>query len=309
MLRMDESPVVALVAAALFALARDGAPPARDDVRRALARLVREREDEIEQRRRAILSESLADGAPDWAGSYHTGDGLGVNVTIDVTPNGGAVYTWHGCMGLYDANVGVVEHVGPDRVRVKWEVDPIANNAIWPRTGEQRYTSDEFLFVDWGDEHYALSSGLMLAFCNAFNAAPDDMHAFPLRKDTRSSYQHGSHRRRRPDELPRVPPEYRSYLLAEPLVTKIASIEDAHEKTERTKPGRSVELRAVVHVGREHGLLSGMILWIQEPHDPWIGTVTEVGPSESTVLFRAGRVGVSQHPRVGKTISTRKLAD
>jgi hypothetical protein len=45
----------------------------------------------------------------DWAGEYFFGDGLGVNVSLDLAPDSGFVYRWHGWLGLYDLNYGAVK--------------------------------------------------------------------------------------------------------------------------------------------------------------------------------------------------------
>ena len=43
-----------------------------------------------------------------WAGDYYYGDGLGVNVELTLAPDSGFVFTWNGCLGLYDQNYGDV---------------------------------------------------------------------------------------------------------------------------------------------------------------------------------------------------------
>ncbi len=48
-------------------------------------------------------------GEHPWAGEYYEGDGLGVNVSLSITPKAGYLYEWHGCMGLYDRNYGAVK--------------------------------------------------------------------------------------------------------------------------------------------------------------------------------------------------------
>src|SRR5690349_21093382 len=47
-----------------------------------------------------------------WAGHYYTGDGLGVNVSLDLAPGAGYVFELHGCLGLYDRNFGAVSQTG-----------------------------------------------------------------------------------------------------------------------------------------------------------------------------------------------------
>src|SRR5215467_3304121 len=48
----------------------------------------------------------------EWAGEYSFGDGLGVNVALALAPTNGFVFTWNGCLGLYDINYGEVQSSG-----------------------------------------------------------------------------------------------------------------------------------------------------------------------------------------------------
>src|SRR5262245_42900344 len=63
-------------------------------------------EPRLKARRARIVKELESLGTPDWAGTYYQGDGLGTNVTLVLAPEGGATYTWTGCLGLYDCNQG-----------------------------------------------------------------------------------------------------------------------------------------------------------------------------------------------------------
>ena len=57
----------------------------------------------------------------DWAGEYFFGDGLGVNVSLALAPDSGFVFSWHGCLGLYDLNYGAVEFSnGTIKLRFKY---------------------------------------------------------------------------------------------------------------------------------------------------------------------------------------------
>src|ERR1043165_9014837 len=59
-------------------------------------------------RRSRIEAELRTLPAHPWGGSYYQGDGLGVNQHIVLSPKAGFVFTWHGCLGLYDRNYGEV---------------------------------------------------------------------------------------------------------------------------------------------------------------------------------------------------------
>src|SRR5437016_5194826 len=62
--------------------------------------------------------------AKEWAGTYYVGDGLGVNILIELAPKSGVTYTSHGCMGLYDYNHGDVGQSFPGGLTVNLESDP-----------------------------------------------------------------------------------------------------------------------------------------------------------------------------------------
>src|SRR5262245_36189497 len=43
-----------------------------------------------------------------WAGAYYQGDGLGVNLDLDLAPKAGAAFLWRGCLGMYGQNLGPI---------------------------------------------------------------------------------------------------------------------------------------------------------------------------------------------------------
>lgn len=97
------------------------------DLRTAPARTWQQRlledpvEVEIARRRRAIAAEIKSfDSAHPWAGHYYMGDGLGVNIELDVAPNAGAIVTWRGCLGRYGWNWGKITVEG-DRLCIAFE--------------------------------------------------------------------------------------------------------------------------------------------------------------------------------------------
>jgi hypothetical protein len=44
--------------------------------------------------------------AAKFAGNYYNGDGLGVNISLTLAPDGSYAATWHGCLGLYGEGSG-----------------------------------------------------------------------------------------------------------------------------------------------------------------------------------------------------------
>ena len=53
-----------------------------------------------------VVAEPLRFSAREIPGRYYQGDGLGVNLTLELKPNGTFDFSWHGCLGEYDRNFG-----------------------------------------------------------------------------------------------------------------------------------------------------------------------------------------------------------
>jgi hypothetical protein len=161
--------------------------------------------------RQAIAQEvaRLGDG-DSWAGSYYQGDGLGVNVTLDLAPAAGFVFEWHGCMGLYDRNFGAVNLDG-DHVHL---IPELPNT----RKGFEG-TPLDFNLVRWGKRRYLIPSDAMLGFCNAVNAGYEPrkgLHGgFLLRREGESQSVSG------PPELPQ---DYVGCLLHGPIAARVVAV-------------------------------------------------------------------------------------
>src|SRR5437764_903929 len=63
---------------------------------------------DVVQRSDRIKAELARLSDHEWAGTYFEGDGLGVNIALQIAPDGGVSETWHGCLGPYGANQGDV---------------------------------------------------------------------------------------------------------------------------------------------------------------------------------------------------------
>jgi hypothetical protein len=68
-----------------------------------------------------LKAEFDSDAIPEWAGEYYFGDGLGVNVRALIAPQGGFIFSWTGCLGLYDVNFGSVR-AQDDRLTLQFEL-------------------------------------------------------------------------------------------------------------------------------------------------------------------------------------------
>ena len=184
----------------------------------------------------------------DWAGEYYFGDGLGVNVSLALAPESGFVFSWHGCLGLYDLNYGDIAFNG-GTVKLLFR---------YPNTRKGfEGIASELLPVRWGERHYLIALDGIVDFTNAINAGTEPSRLFGGRS--------GEFLLRRGDEkkevsgLPNLPNEYLSYILREPIKTKISSVLET-----RVQESRRITYVALA-AGRAEGLRKGMELYVHSP--------------------------------------------
>ena len=99
----------------------------------------------VQQLRKKIHEELSNLEADHWAGRYYFGDGLGVNVSLDIAPKTGFVFEWHGCLGLYDRNYGKVQEKDGE-IHLAFELEN-------KQEGFQGI-SPAFLPIRWGNRRY-----------------------------------------------------------------------------------------------------------------------------------------------------------
>ncbi len=106
---------IALVALGYFGWRRAVAAERQRRTESALEQRARERQlrSELDSRVAPIAAEiELLGPEHPWAGRYHTGDGMGWNLTIWVAPRSGCAVMLYGCLGLNGANWGRVQRTG-----------------------------------------------------------------------------------------------------------------------------------------------------------------------------------------------------
>ncbi len=184
----------------------------------------------------------------DWAGEYYFGDGLGVNVSLALAPKSGFVFSWHGCLGLYDLNYGDVAFTnGSVRLLFKYLNKREGFEGIAP----------ELLPVRWGKRHYLIAVDRIVDFTNAINAGTEPSSLFGGRS--------GRFLLRRGDEnmavvgRPTLPNEFLGYILAEPIKVKVSSVEQARVEHSR----RITYVR--IDAGSVDGIKQGMELYVHSP--------------------------------------------
>jgi hypothetical protein len=201
-------------------------------------------------------SNPLTNSVASVAGDYYYGDGLGINCSLSIKPDGHFAFRWTGCLGVYDQNTGgatvVARHLilTPDRPNV--------------REGF-RGTATDFHVVPWGDRLYLVPEKDRQAFCNAINQGREPR--FNL---------HGRFHVRRGDwekkvaGLPDVPESWRPLLLSGSLRGKIVEVLSNGQ--------------ARVDIGAKRGVWKGMELWVETGG---FGLVEVVEVGEETCIIAA----------------------
>ncbi len=239
--------------------------------------------------RQAILKEARLVQEPHWAGEYYYGDGLGVNVSLTLAPGSGFVFEWHGCLGLYDRNLGTVETVG-DRIVLKPE---FVNN----RKGFQGIAT-EFYWIRWGERSYLVATDKVQDFCNSINGGfepRDGEHGrFLLKEGDRSKAASGK---------PLFPRGIRDCVLDKPIGGQILAVSKG-----RLRPSccgfNFRDTEATISVGRALGVTLGMEFFTSSDARLESAKVVDLLDETATVLFAQFEGDPS--PQVGWRMSTRR---
>jgi hypothetical protein len=219
------------------------------------------------EKKKRLISQELSSlkGHP-WAGKYYYGDGLGVNVDLSLAPNSGFVFTWNGCLGLYDLNYGdVVEADGKIRLVLKFPND---------RQGFQGIAA-ELTPVVWGERHYLIPADEIVNFANAINAGFEPSKGRSWRFLLRAGDE-----RRVVRGQPNIPAQYSDYLLKNPIRAQIASIKESHlESSSRITT-------VVLDVGNAQGVKQGMEFHVYSPSRIFESAeIINVNPSSSEAII------------------------
>jgi hypothetical protein len=212
---------------------------------------IEERSKRIEQELKELGDRSQLksdDWAKEWAGTYYTGDGLGMNAVIRIAPKGGVAYTWHGCMGLYDANHGDIVETFPDGLRVKLVIPPDLST--------YEFMSERLYFVKWGDRRYLVPEAQMQKLVNNYNEggfAREEMYSIPRRIVGENWHA----RTPVPPGKPELPARYAKLLLGNPVTIKITAVKK-HQPRTVTGPVKLAEFELDLDAGTDKGVFVGM---------------------------------------------------
>ena len=171
------------------------------------------------------------------AGDYYFGDGLGVNCSLKLGPDGRFSFGWRGCLGVYDQNAGAA----------KVEAGHLILKPERPNVREGfRGTATDFIPVRWGGRLYLIPEGDGREFCNAVNQGTeprDRVHGrYYLRRDDWEKKVKG-----RPD----LPKAWEPLLLRGPLRGRVIEVQGGD--------------RARVDLGSDGGVWKGMEFWMDAP--------------------------------------------
>ncbi len=220
-----------------------------------------------------------------WAGEYYYGDGLGVNVDLSLAPKSGFVFTWNGCLGLYDQNYGdVAESDGRIRLVFKLSNERKGFQGIAP----------EFFPVIWGDRHYLISSDGVVEFANAINAGFEPRDSawgeFLIKREDVSKAVTG---------FPNLPAQYSGYLLSNPIDAEISEVRQS-----RREDSQGITT-VLLNVGATQGVKKGMEFYLHIPSGFFESAkVTRVDSSSSEAEIFQCCGDKAGPPSVGWKLST-----
>lgn len=222
----------------------------------------------IANERKARIEDELGQAVDnEWFGDYTYGDGLGVNVRLIFAPKSGFVFSWRGCLGLYDLNYGPIEW-DERRLTLRFENQN-------ERKGFQGI-SPEFVPVRWGDRHYLIAPDQFVDFANAINAGFE-----PSAHSGRFLVKEGDEQKSVKGQ-PDIPALYKPYLLDEPIDARVLSVAGTRTVETDWRPLRITTL--VVDKGSMHGMFEGMELHTFRPSNMFeTVTVTKVEQQSSEV--------------------------
>jgi hypothetical protein len=232
-------------------------------------------EQAAKQRRTAIDHEWKSLGRHPWAGSYFHGDGLGVNVVLDLAPSSGFVFQWSGCLGTYDRNFGGVS----------------AANGILTLQCELPNPEGGFRGIDtilcpipWGERVYLVAPEKIPDFCSAVNWGEEPR-----------SRRHGRFLLRVNDEIttvtgkPSVPAEYERLIRTTPIMSAVISVDHTTTWTGHNNRGHFIKKTVTLDGGSDQGILVGQKLRTTPANGSrdsfTVGDVAETTCTASTVRY------------------------
>jgi hypothetical protein len=215
----------------------------------------------VESRIAAIKAELTAFEDHPWAGEYYAGDGLGMNLRLWIAPKTGVAYQWHGCLGLYEQNLGTVV-ASANQLTLAWD-----------RKLDDPYVTDtKWLAIPWRTRVFLVPTISVHQFC----IAARDKTLLPM-----MALQSQGPTDRILTERPQLPPGFEKYLDLAPIQMRLLTAgKPIREKLSKTMDAQTQEV--TVDAGADNHVLVGMRFEAMDPKRPKsIWTITDVSPNSS----------------------------
>lgn len=245
-----------------------------------------------EKRSEAIKQELSELQDHPWAGSYYSGIGTGLNLTLTLAPKNGFVLVDRGCMGVTSRNYGEVTMMDKGLLRLTFAFENRYNH--WG-------VAAKLLPVPWGERRYLISPDDMVDFCNKINSELEP------REDLWSSpFLRPGDEKKPVTGYPKLPKKYQGFLLKEPIEAEIIAV---HE-TETGKPCGEFNLfyrtKVDLNVGRSQKVFRGMSFGIRTPQHARLGitVVRVVNVGERNSQACVGHATELLRPEIGWSLTT-----
>jgi hypothetical protein len=199
-----------------------------------------------------LASLPLNHWAREWAGTYYTGDGLGMNVHIRIAPNTGVIYTWNGCVGLYDSAFGDIVETFPGGVRIALKTPD--------KPSYFDYMSDTLYFVRWGDLRFLVPETQLQKMVDNFNEggfARTLMFNIPRK---RGDHTPRTYKDACPSGMPELPPAYAAKLVDHVIHMRVIHTSEAFGRTEKWQV-EAASFRVRLNAGREQGVFPDLCIF------------------------------------------------
>ena len=239
----------------------------------------------LQSKRNSINREAALASANEWVGTYLSEDDLTSGSQFDWAPENGFLIWWTTC------SYGWRDRVNFGRVDFRDGV--LRTTAELGGEGEKVLAPPgDLVPVKWGEQHFLVPLDRLIAFCYATrnDGRSFEIEEFLLKQNDRDKQRFG---------LPAVPPPYKKYLVAPPILGMIVGLKtDSALKT------------FTLNKGRVAGVVEGMKFFAVFPNNVHIlAEVVSVRDNDSDAYVIAS--GFNNHsekevkPRVGWKVTSR----
>ncbi len=212
--------VLSVLTASALAASLPGEPPLQPDA--SPTQSLEAEHDSVpagfDDREQSIKASLVANTSNSWAGHYYEGDGLGANIRLSLAPDAGAVATWSGCLGLYEANHGSLQQNADGLIRMNYVAPNDPSGIGFP---------SELLAVTWGERQYMIAPDRLPAFATAIN------HGYEPRNQSYGMFLLREGDEKKPiGGVDTLPEQVRGLVRTQPVEVSIETVE-LRERTEK----------------------------------------------------------------------------